>query len=119
LKERGFAPRHLVDVGANHGNWTRKALKYFPEAYYTLVEPQDHLRTHVQDLLARDGRIRWIGAGAGDKTGTLPFSIASFDQCSSFIYTAEAAKAAEMPQIEVPVTTLNDIVRRSDAPFPT
>ena len=118
LKERGFAPKHLVDVGANHGNWTRTALKYFPEAYYTLVEPQDHLRTHVQDLLARDDRIRWIGAGAGDKPGTLPFSISNFDQCSSFVYTAEAAKAAEMRQIDVPVTTLNEIVRMGDAPLP-
>jgi hypothetical protein len=38
LKERGFAPKHIMDIGANHGNWTRTALKYFPDAYYTLVE---------------------------------------------------------------------------------
>jgi len=118
LKERGFAPKHIIDVGANHGDWTRTALKYFPEAYYTLVEPQDHLRTHVQDLLARDGRIRWIGAGAGDKLGTLPLSIPHRDVSSSFRFTAEAAKTARMRQIEVPVTTLNEIVRTSDAPFP-
>jgi FkbM family methyltransferase len=98
LKKRGFAPKHIVDIGANHGNWTRTALRYFPEAYYTLVEPQDHLRTHVQDF---DGRIRWIGAGASDEPAT-----------------AEAAKAAAKRQIEVPVTTLNKIVRTSDALFP-
>jgi FkbM family methyltransferase len=119
LKERGFAPKHVVDVGANHGNWTRAALRYFPDAYYTLVEPQDYLRTHVQDLLTRDGsRIRWIGTGAGDKPGTLPFSIAHRDDSSSFAPTPEAAKAARMRQIEVPVTTLNEIIRTSDAPFP-
>jgi FkbM family methyltransferase len=118
LKERGFAPKHVVDVGANHGDWTRAALKYFPEAYYTLVEPQDQLRTHVQDLLARDGRIRWIGAGAGDKLGTLPLRIWHRDVTSSFIFTREAAMTAGMRQIEVPVTTLNEIVRTSDAPFP-
>ena len=118
LKERGFAPKHIVDVGANHGNWTRTALKYFPDAYYTLVEPQDHLRTYVQDLLGRDGKIRWIGAGAGDKPGTLPFTISYRDDSSSFTPTPEAAKAAGMRQIEVPVTTLNEIVRTSDAPFP-
>src|SRR5262249_23232085 len=65
LKERGFVPEHIVDVGANRGCWTRTALKYFPDAYYTLVEPQDHLKTHVQDLLGMNGKIRWIGAGAG------------------------------------------------------
>jgi FkbM family methyltransferase len=118
LKERGFAPKHIMDVGANHGYWTRAALKYFPHAYYTLVEPQDHLRTHVQDLLDRDGKVRWIGAGAGDKPGTLPFTIWSRDDSSNFYTTPEAAKAAGMRQIEVPVTTLNEIVRTSGAPFP-
>jgi FkbM family methyltransferase len=83
-----------------------------------LVEPQDHLRTHVQDLLARDGKIRWIGAGVGDKPGTLPFTISYRDYDSSFAPTPQAAKAAGMRQIEVPVTTLNEIVRTNDAPFP-
>ena len=115
LKERGFTPKHIVDVGANHGDWTRRALKYFPDAYYTLVDPQDHLRTHVQDLLGTDGKIRWIGAGAGDKPGTLPLAISYRDDSSSF---TEAAKAAGIRQIEVPVTTLNEIVRTRDAPFP-
>ena len=130
LKERGFAPKHIIDVGANRGAWTRAALRYFPEAYYTLVEPQDHLRTHVQDLLARDGRIRWIGAGAGDQLGALPLTIPHRDDASSLNFTAsplgylmtkrvsEAAKTAGMRQIEVPVITLNEIVRTSDAPYP-
>lgn len=118
LKTRGFAPKHIVDVGANRGRWTRAALQYFPDAYYTLLEPQDHLRTHVQDLLARDGRIRWIGAGAGDKLGTLPFGVHPYDLMSGFKFTAEAAKRVGMRQIEVPVMTLNEIVRTSDAPFP-
>jgi len=111
LKERGFVPKHIIDVGANHGYWTRAAVKYFPEAYYTLVEPQDHLRTDVQDLLARNYRIHWIGAGAGDKVGTMPFNISHRDDSSSFIF-------AGTRQIKVPVTTLNEIVRTSDAPFP-
>jgi FkbM family methyltransferase len=93
-------------------------LKYFPDAYYTLVEPQDHLRIHVQDLLGRGGKIRWIGTGAGDKPGILPFTIPHRDDSSSFIPTREAAKAAGTRQIEVPVTTLNEIVRSTDAPFP-
>ena len=123
LKERGFAPKHIIDVGANHGHWTRAALKYFPQAYYTLVEPQDHLRSHVQDLLTGDGRVRWIGAGASDNLGTLPLCIPPHrDDSSSFVFTTShlgcLRKIAGMSQIEVPVTTLNEIVRTSDAPFP-
>jgi hypothetical protein len=45
-----FKASHIVDVGANQGNWTRTAVRYFPQALYTLVEPQQHLRASVQDL---------------------------------------------------------------------
>ncbi len=44
LKAAGFSPKHIVDVGANHGTWTREALKHFPDAYYTLIEPQNWLK---------------------------------------------------------------------------
>jgi hypothetical protein len=63
LKNLGFAPTHILDVGANRGNWTRAALKYFPDAIYTLVEPQDELRIHIQGLEKRGVRINWIHAG--------------------------------------------------------
>ena len=118
LKQQGFAPKHVIDVGANHGNWTRVAFNYFPDAYYTLVEPQDWLKPYVRDLLARNGKIRWIGAGVGDKPGTLPFHVSHRDDSSTFVFTPEEAKAEGFRQIEVPVTTLNDIARTSDAPFP-
>lgn len=68
--------------------------------------------------LASNSKIRWIGAGAGDKVGILPFTISHHDFSSSFIPSPDVAKAAGMHQIEVPVTTLNEIVRSSDAPFP-
>lgn len=118
LQGRSFAPKHIMDVGANHGKWTRVALRYFPDAYYTLVEPQDHLRAHVADLLRRNSKIRWVGAGASDTSGSLPFTMFSRDDRSSFTPTLEAAKANGKRQVEVPVATLNEIVRTGDVPPP-
>ena len=118
LQGRSFAPKHIIDVGANHGEWTRVALKYFPDAYYTLIEPQDHLRAHVADLLMRNSRIRWVAAGASDTCGSLPFTMFSCDNRSSFTPTPEAAQANGMRQVEIPVTTLNEVVRSGDAPSP-
>src|SRR5438874_11361928 len=80
IQQAGFTPRHIVDVGANHGNWTRAAIRFFPEAEYTLIEPQDHLKVHVQDLIARGYKIRWVNAAMGDKPGILPFTIAPRDK---------------------------------------
>ena len=117
LQGRGFAPKHIMDVGANHGKWTRIALTYFPDAYYTPIEPQDQLRAHVADLLTRNSRIRWVGVGASDTSGTLPFTMFCDDR-SSFTPTPEAAKANGMRQVEVPVTTLNEVARTGNAPCP-
>ena len=50
IKSMGFVPKHIIDVGANHGTWTRETLKYFPEAYYTLIEPQEWLKPSLQDI---------------------------------------------------------------------
>src|SRR5215831_9878601 len=59
LKQCNFAPRHIIDVGANKGIWTRVAIKHFPAAHYTLLEPQDHLKENIQDLIDRGFRINW------------------------------------------------------------
>ena len=71
LKMRGFKPKHILDVGANHGNWTRVALKYFPDIHYTLVEPQDDLKIYVQDLLANNPKI-FAGSGLAQRINPAP-----------------------------------------------
>lgn len=118
LRARGFSPKHIIDVGANHGYWTRTALNYFPDSFYTLIEPQDYLKQDVQDLLSRgDNKIQWIGAGAADKPGFLPFNISDRDDSSTFVRSQEA-EAYGMRRLEVPVVTLNELVRTRSAPFP-
>src|ERR1700738_3342670 len=72
LKRYGFDPKRIVDVGANRGTWTRRALQFFPNAQYTLVEPQDQLKTYIQDLIASGIKINWINAGVADVSGPLP-----------------------------------------------
>lgn len=111
LKRQGFNPRHIVDVGANHGNWTRTAVRFFPDAQYTLIEPQEFLKKHVQDLIESGYKIRWITAGAGAAAEQLAFTLASRDDSSTFNLTEEEAKSAGFQQILVEVKTLNEIVR--------
>jgi FkbM family methyltransferase len=110
LKRFGFSPKHILDVGANRGLWTREAIKLFPDARYTLVEPQDHLKTHIHDLLDQGYKIQWINAGASDRSDTLPFTITNSDGSCSFAYTAEEARAAGFQQTNVPVKTVSEIV---------
>jgi FkbM family methyltransferase len=118
LKQHGSAPRHIIDVGANRGNWTRTALKYFPDAHYTLVEPQDHLKSYIQDLLDRGCKIQWINAGAADKSGTMPMSISSRDDSSTFVLIDRHGHTTGSQRTTIEVKTLNEIASSSSAPPP-
>jgi FkbM family methyltransferase len=115
LRQSGFAPRHIVDVGANHGNWTRAAFKYFRDPVYTLVEPQDHLRCYSQDLVAQGCKLNWINAGCGDFSGTLPLVVSYRDDSSTFVDRRDNPTAQ---RITVPIMTLNQIVASSSAGVP-
>lgn len=118
LKKMGFIPSHIVDVGANHGTWTREALRYFPEAYYTLLEPQNWLKKSFQDILDANSKVQFYPVGAGEKEGTFQFTIVDRDDSCSFRYSKEEAKAAGFEQIEIPVVTLNSLLSNSEFPIP-
>jgi FkbM family methyltransferase len=118
LQRFGFSPRHVLDIGANHGNWTREALKYFPDAEYVLLEPQDHLKVHVQDLIDSGKKIRWISAGAADESGTMHFYISDRDDSSTFLSRAEQPLTRVASETDVQVKTLDEIVSTYGLPAP-
>jgi len=116
IKKAGFMPHHVVDVEANRGNWTRSAIRFFPDALYTLVEPQDHLKVHIQDLLNRGHKIRWVNTAVSDKPGTLPFTIATHDHSSTLALSEGEARTSGAQQMSVQVTTLNELFASGSAP---
>ncbi len=119
LKKFVFTPKHIVDVGANHGTWTRETLHYFPNAYYTLLEPQEWLKPSLQDLLDTNSKITFNAVGAGAKSGSFKFTIVNRDDSCSFRYTEEEAKAQGYNQVEIPIVTLNEVVaKNATLPFP-
>lgn len=119
IEAMGFTPKHIIDIGANHGTWTRETLKYFPDAYYTLVEPQEWLKPSLQDLLDNNAKITFNAFGAGAKSGSFMFTIVDRDDSCSFRYTEEEAKAEGLKQVEIPIVTLNEIVQKYNSlPFP-
>jgi len=118
LRYIGLPVKHIVDIGANHGTWTRKALQYFPDAYFTLLEPQNWLQEHIKDLLDSNNKIRFHGVGAGEKEGSFKFTIVDRDDSCSFRYTEEEASQNGYRQIEIPVVTLNGLLKNSTVPIP-
>ncbi len=102
-------PQWVIDVGANHGNWTRTALSYFPNSNYLLIEPQERLRTFSADLIARPN-VKWLTVGLSDQPGRLKLTLTSNDASASFTLTEDQAREAGCPQTDIHVTTLDDLV---------
>lgn len=115
LARFGFSPSHVLDIGANHGNWTRNALRYFPRARYTLVEPQDNLKVHIADLVAAGSRIEWINAGIAEKSGTMSFHISGRDDSSTF---APLEGSAFTGTVKMPVKSIDDLLAEYKLPVP-
>jgi FkbM family methyltransferase len=117
LKQFGFAPGHIWDVGANRGDWTRAALEYFPAADYTLIEPQDHLKEGIAGEIRAGHRIRWVNAGAGSRPGVFPLYVSAKDQSSSFL-DYDRIKDDSVRKIDVPIRTLDEIRSSLSLPVP-
>ena len=112
----GLDVKHIVDVGANHGTWTREALSYFPNASYTLVEPQKWLQPSFQDLLDNNPKLKFHAVGAGKENGSFQFTIVDRDDSCSFRHTPEEALKGGFKQIEIPVVTLNELLKNTPIP---
>lgn len=117
IKKMGFQPKHIVDVGANHGMWTREALKFFPDSFYTLFEPQQFLEPYVEDLLANP-KIKFNAIGVASQSGNLKLTVGKYDCESTFRLNENDAKRMGLNQIEVPVVTLNEFLGNIDLPIP-
>jgi FkbM family methyltransferase len=118
LAKSGFEPVHIMDVGANHGHYTRKARSKFPKARITMIEPQGWLQPSFQDLLDNDPLIQFFPVGAGRRRGSFQFTIAKRDDSSTFRLSPEEAKARGLEQKEIPVVTLNELVTENGLPVP-
>lgn len=118
LDDRGFRPRHIIDVGANHAKWSRKAHRVFPECIFTLVEPQIEMQPFLDAFCRQAPGSRWIQAGAGAQPGELTFTVIPDTVSSTFRLSAQEAAAQGFQQRSVPIVTLDQLVQDAGYPIP-
>jgi FkbM family methyltransferase len=116
LQALEFKPRHIIDVGAHAGGWSRSALAYFPDAKYSLFEPQRDLLENQLDLDLPN--VRKYYHGAGPKTEIRQFT--SHDRRDSFSFAVEPDDAVTwgLEQWPVQVVSLDDFFAGSEWPEP-
>ncbi len=118
LRDAGFNPTLIIDVGANKANWTHHAWDNFPDADFILIEPLASLEGSADLLIKNGAKIKWITAGVGAHTGESYLSIGERDDSSSFVPSADQAKAWGMEQVRVQMTTLNKVVEENNGTVP-
>lgn len=119
LRNAGFNPKHIVDIGANEGNWTKKAMQYFPNAYYTLVEPQSKLVDKMSTILKKNKKVFLHTMGLSNVSGTFKLALDPVrDDSASFRFSEEEVDELNLEQVEVTMDTLNNLLLNSRLPVP-
>lgn len=111
IAARGFQPKHIVDVGAHKSRWSLDARLAFPDATFTLIEPQIELERYLRSFCAKQPGSRYLIAGAGAEKGELLFTVCPTISASNFVTTAEDGTRRGFKQRVVPVVTVDDIIR--------
>lgn len=52
LKQIGFRPQHVIDIGAYQGDWTREFLEVFPKANVLMMEAQASKEVYLKKVSA-------------------------------------------------------------------
>jgi len=109
LQRAGFAPRAVIDVGANIGDWTRLCRRVFPEVRVLAVEPQAACEAALRALAAQTTGVtiarRLIGAA--DVTG-VPFHV--HDTVSSVLREPHGPPVST---VVLDMTTLDAVIRET------
>jgi FkbM family methyltransferase len=112
LKQRGFAPKSIIDVGVLYG--THELYEAFPGARLFLFEPNPDCKQALHRLRRQYGALAF-NAAAGPKTGAIDFWRRPSDPGASSL-TADGDSRAE--RISVPEVRVDDSLRACEVPEP-
>lgn len=103
-------PNTIIDIGAAKGSWTKSAMSYWPTSLYKLVEPLKEQIEKMPATLLNNNNVEIIEGVAGEKPGTIDFSI-SEDLDGSGIYGKRENTR------KVSVFKLDEICKESTGPI--
>ena len=120
LKDRGYVPKVLFDIGASNGIWSDSIAEVLPDAEYHLFEPlADVVPFYIHDLqerLARRPNFHLHAVALSDHAGTTEMYATHDAWGSSILDRGPIPEVKE--HIQVPLFTLDDFVRRHNLPRP-
>lgn len=116
MLRQGIAPRYVVDVGANRGQFATAILELIPSSQVLALEPLPEGASRLRDLSERYGRrLKVVEAAAGASRGRALITVNAHSQSSSFCQLTDAHLAAfpearPLEQVEVAVLRLDELL---------
>lgn len=118
LRERGYQPSVVYDIGAANGSWSAAIAEVLPDAQYELFEPlasrHEPYRQVLAERLREQPRFRIHPIALSDRNGE-----AEFWETPNAVASSLLARAAPSEQkIVVPVRRLDDYAAERGLPQP-
>ena len=122
LRQPGFSPRTVVDVGAGDGDGTPELYAAFPDAFHVLVEPLKENEPHLQRILQEyNGQYFLTALGAREEELIINVELPPRWRNMSSIHPRTDFTSSSNPveKRKIPVTTLDALLDKHDfqAPF--
>ena len=118
MARHGLSPQVIVDVGANHGGWSREVSSVFRSARFYLIEPQEEMRPFLDDFCSKTEGSKWFLGGAGAEVGHRDLTVWEDFQGSAFLSPAVEALVPDMRQRRVPIFTIDHLISSGEIPIP-
>jgi FkbM family methyltransferase len=115
---QGFSPQVILDVGANHGGWSREVASVFSSARFYMIEPQEEMQPFLEDFCSQREGSKWFLGGAGAEPGYRDLTIWEDFQGSAFLSPSVEAMVPDMKQRRVPIMTIDSLINRQDMYIP-
>jgi FkbM family methyltransferase len=114
LRDRGFKPRRVFDVGAYEGEFLASCFRLWPETSVVAFEPLDDKATALRERF-RGRDVTIVGSLVGDKdVPGVPFY--ADNNATSVLFSEPGAGKKQV--LTKPMTRLDSYIRSSDARSP-
>jgi FkbM family methyltransferase len=101
LRDRGYRPAVVFDIGAAVGNWTRMALGIWPAAKFVCFEPLQERRAELDALAAAyPGQVSIQACGISDADKELSLGVTDYLWDSSFAYAGSSARKVMVRRLD-------------------
>lgn len=104
LARRPVPVTTVIDIGASDGRWSEKIFRYYPNAFYLLIDANPVYEPALRAFKYRYPRSDYVLSAAGDKEGTVHFY-------ASDPLGGAAVSEAVGGTIEVSMTTVDALVQ--------